>query len=427
MEPTLDFATGEESPITLEYERLGNYCSHCFRLSHLLSQCPEKPDSIVEAHTNFRASHTPRQELSTDGEANENRFSRLQPYQQRVDRHGRPFGDRISTVGSRPDGPRNKIAPPPPRHRLHQSNSREVYSNKRNHDHQSPHHSERVNNAHKAAQEEDGTAATQHSPRGQWRVKPPTADQMNPPQLRQSRSPRHSPRISLGRNLEITDFSALRPPVPRGPQEALTNTHRRLSSPRLQWRAISPEAEQEATSRPLQLNSSYHDTTVLRDQHEIPKLPINPTREMIMEDLNMAALQYVNVDDPKERAARQKRVLQSELDGSVDAAANRILEASIMREPNVALTSETEPQGMAEHSSNPPPVMNMETSGTNTTRKRGRPAKNSTATSARATAARPAIRLSPKTYAEDDYETNQEPETTLHDVYTSYQPDSAND
>ncbi|KAL0899373.1 hypothetical protein Bca101_083334 [Brassica carinata] len=52
------------------------------------------------------------------------------------------------------------------------------------------------------------------------------------------------------------------------------------------------------------------------------------TREMIMEELNVAALQYANVADPKERAARQQRVLQSEMDGSVEETATRILLAS---------------------------------------------------------------------------------------------------
>lgn len=49
--------------------------------------------------------------------------------------------------------------------------------------------------------------------------------------------------------------------------------------------------------------------------------PVMQMREAILEDLNAAALQYVNVANPKERAARQKRVLQSEIDGLVDEAA----------------------------------------------------------------------------------------------------------
>ncbi|XP_013601409.1 PREDICTED: uncharacterized protein At4g02000-like [Brassica oleracea var. oleracea] len=43
MESILEFDSGEESLITLEYEKLGNHCSYCYRLTHLQSQCPEKP------------------------------------------------------------------------------------------------------------------------------------------------------------------------------------------------------------------------------------------------------------------------------------------------------------------------------------------------------------------------------------------------
>ncbi|KAG2270628.1 hypothetical protein Bca52824_065183 [Brassica carinata] len=43
MESILEFDSGEESLITLEYEKLGNHCSYYYRLTHLQSQCSEKP------------------------------------------------------------------------------------------------------------------------------------------------------------------------------------------------------------------------------------------------------------------------------------------------------------------------------------------------------------------------------------------------
>lgn len=46
-----------------------------------------------------------------------------------------------------------------------------------------------------------------------------------------------------------------------------------------------------------------------------------------MEELREVTLQYMNVDDPTERAARQQRVLQSELDGTVEATAANIVQA----------------------------------------------------------------------------------------------------
>ncbi|CAN6868951.1 unnamed protein product, partial [Brassica oleracea] len=47
-----------------------------------------------------------------------------------------------------------------------------------------------------------------------------------------------------------------------------------------------------------------------------------------MEELREVTLYYLNVDDPTERAARQKRVLQSEMDGTVEETAANIIHAS---------------------------------------------------------------------------------------------------
>lgn len=117
MEPTLDFDSGEESQITLEYEGLGNHCSYCFRLSHLRSHCPERPEELAHHHKELHMSSSyggaPAVRTHTELDATEVRPPRQNPpFKQRVDRHGRPYGDRISTAMARPAGPRNKIAPP---------------------------------------------------------------------------------------------------------------------------------------------------------------------------------------------------------------------------------------------------------------------------------------------------------------------------
>ncbi|KAH0893067.1 hypothetical protein HID58_055496, partial [Brassica napus] len=140
MEPTLDFNTGEESVITLEYERLGNHCSTCFWLSHLQSQCPEresgseKPQS--EPHRNC-----PRY-LDTLADT---RSSSRDP-RSHVIPLARPFQQRITST------------PAYSRRRLnHQGEVREDGSSAENH----------------------------HSPRLQWRANSPTADQEATSQQRQ--------------------------------------------------------------------------------------------------------------------------------------------------------------------------------------------------------------------------------------------------
>ncbi|CAN6930839.1 unnamed protein product [Brassica oleracea] len=123
MEPTLDFDTGEESIITLEYERLGNHCTYCFRLSHLQSQCPEKPSDAANTHTDNGVAPMQRTESLTARrsplrESREHIMPQNRLFQQRYDRHGRPFGERISAAAPHPTGPRNKLAPPPQLNRL---------------------------------------------------------------------------------------------------------------------------------------------------------------------------------------------------------------------------------------------------------------------------------------------------------------------
>lgn len=61
---------------------------------------------------------------------------------------------------------------------------------------------------------------------------------------------------------------------------------------------------------------------------DFPPSHEQPTIEEVMEDIREATLQYINCPDPMESAARKQRVLQSEMNGDVEEAATRILQAS---------------------------------------------------------------------------------------------------
>lgn len=124
MEAAMDYKSGEESIISLEYENLGNHCSICYRLSHLQSQCPEKHiDSHMSRHASSQLQTTTTspphlsRHVSSQSQHADTRVSKAElpssqmPFQQRVDRHGRPFGDRISDALFHPPAPRNKLAP----------------------------------------------------------------------------------------------------------------------------------------------------------------------------------------------------------------------------------------------------------------------------------------------------------------------------
>ncbi|WZZ22369.1 hypothetical protein YC2023_123756 [Brassica napus] len=190
MEPTLDFDTGEESVISLEYERLGNHCSTCFRLSHLQSQCPDRAfiteDQSVPPSHSSRYMDTIADTRSTSREIRAPTVSHGRPFQQRVDRYGRPFGDRISTATNRPSGPRNKIVPM--RNLALQNTGRGEQVRPpglRDQDHELPLDSRRrLDN-----RGEENNVLKRQSPTLQWRIKSPTAGLEATSQRRQSLSP----------------------------------------------------------------------------------------------------------------------------------------------------------------------------------------------------------------------------------------------
>ncbi|XP_018467084.1 uncharacterized protein At4g02000-like [Raphanus sativus] len=120
-ETIIEFESGEESKITLEYERLENHCSICLRLSHLKSQCPLNPPragcpedaKALDPTPHSRVGRTDayvqsREFFSSRREETETRSTHNDAFYQRVDRHGRAFGPRVSTRQTR--------NPPPPKH-----------------------------------------------------------------------------------------------------------------------------------------------------------------------------------------------------------------------------------------------------------------------------------------------------------------------
>ncbi|KAH0862920.1 hypothetical protein HID58_080131, partial [Brassica napus] len=378
MEPTLDFDSGEERTITLEYERLGNHCSYCFRLSHLQSQCPEKPRDEAKSQDSFLFGSTKRTEAVVDSRANPRDTERIskpqeRSFHQRVDRHGRPFGNRVSTAGLRPTGPKNKIAPAV--HHSQQTTERGLpqrQSVQGEQTYHSPPYSRRRPNNHR-----ENRDTNHRSPTLQWRAKSPFSNQEVIHQQRQS----CSPRPSLGRNINITDFQTL---IATHAEENLNNVTTRRS-PRPQGRARPTIPDQEATSQQRLNHSPRAGEEANLGMDVLPQPPGLPTLESVMEELNESTLLYMNVDDPVERAARQKRVLQTEIDGTVEETSARILRNSTA---NVLPAADLSPPHTTDST---PQASPLDTGTAKTARRRGRPARTNIS--------RTTIRLSPKTYS----------------------------
>ncbi|XP_056848815.1 uncharacterized protein LOC130498971 [Raphanus sativus] len=419
METDMAYASGEESILTLEYERLGNHCTSCHRLSHLQSQCPERPNRLPPPPSATYIAQPSYKEDISEGpppprptkefEARENR-----PFQQRLDRHGRPFGNRISSTMVRPLGPKNKIAPASSAAQyLEEKEQRYRFEVQREHHYNSPPYTRRGTNILENQEEQTPTRTSNRQQTTlRWRVKSPPANQ----EATSPAIPVQSTRSSLGRNLDAVDFSPLydgsnRETILEDLREAslrYINCDDPSERAARQQRVLQSELNGtvEATAAHL-MQTPTRNTYGQRTSADLPPIPEIPTTEEVMEELRDATTQYLSCADPVERAARKQRVLQSELDGTVEAtAANIILssaltartlrtaDSSVIILPDTQLSTMQEPEPMA------PQVT--------TTRKRGRPAKakqpvpqnpSSSTAATKPTTSRSTVKLSPRTFA----------------------------
>ncbi|RID68385.1 hypothetical protein BRARA_C00544, partial [Brassica rapa] len=110
----IDFATGEELPITLEYENLEYHCSVCSRLSHVARNCPKLSHPRRHSPPKSRGSQ-PSVFSPPENSIETTQYPRRQAaapdFSKRLDRHGRPFGERVALPPARGRPISNKIVP----------------------------------------------------------------------------------------------------------------------------------------------------------------------------------------------------------------------------------------------------------------------------------------------------------------------------
>ncbi|KAL0655528.1 hypothetical protein Bca4012_076112 [Brassica carinata] len=124
-----------------------------------------------------------------------------------------------------------------------------------------------------------------------------------------------------------------------------------------------------------------------RQSVDFPPVSALPSREEVMEEIREATLQYINCPDPMESAARKQRVLQSEMNGEVEEAATRILQASTS-----AAMARTEKMQLADTSNLAGQMDTTADTSVRRTRKCGCPPKPSER--------RTTVRVRPKTYSD---------------------------
>ena len=98
VDPLIEFDSGEELVVALDYEDLQLHCSICHKLTHRSQECTQSSRE-VKPYASQRDS-----ELLAE--------PTKEPFHQRIDRHGRPFGRRIPPPKVRGQPLKNKLIPP---------------------------------------------------------------------------------------------------------------------------------------------------------------------------------------------------------------------------------------------------------------------------------------------------------------------------
>lgn len=283
-ESIVEFDSGEESPITLEYEKLERHCSICYSLLHASKHCP---DRALDLHDNALTrysrttedwrkadeSRTHRDPASRDKGVNRqntgsltvsqdllygnhNAKGKAEPdkeFHQRVDRHGNPFGERTSTKQTR-------NAPPEKPAAVHEPTWRQQEPRVFNQKQLSPQYTRDRGLTQRQATKNRDLFPSQN--KGQWR-----------------------------------------PKLVRAPEE-------------FQPRQVSPDSEQP------------NETTLALKATEEGTSNVIPTREEVMEVLQKATRQYLSHPDPVEAAARRQRVHFGDANGQMEEAPSEMLAAA---------------------------------------------------------------------------------------------------
>ncbi|CAA7061270.1 unnamed protein product [Microthlaspi erraticum] len=93
-ETVIEYESGEESIVTLEYENMENHCRICHRLTHDTYNCQEERETVKEPDPRGRYAEKRYEE----------RNEREREFHQRHDRCGKPFGDRAQPLRTRETG-----------------------------------------------------------------------------------------------------------------------------------------------------------------------------------------------------------------------------------------------------------------------------------------------------------------------------------
>ncbi|KAL0712175.1 hypothetical protein Bca4012_019153 [Brassica carinata] len=364
-ETMIDFKSGEESLLTLEYEGLKNHCSFCLRLSHLESDCPHRVEQAAAAppapvaptipvpvitqgtippvQTQPRSSKRDGEQHVHDrssGSFNSHRqHAEPTAFAQRLDRNGKSFGERISLLPSTTRPLKNKITPeisevapkeaarlqpPAPHQRGHRSEVAERRTEQRGawqgnssrHRRPSPrssnsppgghsHRHQELGNNRKRSREEHNRRETRNTSDSRQNTSPPYTTNRGrcAANTTRLRQEELEKQRSQSRLEEIGPAPVMEEPLT---EDCEVNSH----PGNVQLTTLPPRP-------PLERNLNLSDFT--------PPPPPIPSKEQVMEQLREDAHRYVNHPNPVESEARRLRVLDSNVRGEMEDTADRII------------------------------------------------------------------------------------------------------
>ncbi|XP_018479406.2 uncharacterized protein LOC108850354 [Raphanus sativus] len=340
-EAIVDFSSGEETIVTLEYEKLANHCQLCNSLLHEEQQCQNQSDQEsyhhaptttnmtrqhshlqLQAQTEHRPTAPPAQRKHHTAKEPYYEQRKQRNYSERLDRHGRPFGLRPSMRNDNLKNGQLQLRP-----------------------------TEGATKEKKADKEQ--APSDSHSYRRERR---------SPPK-------HHITKEYVQKPLRLRDDSRRRS-LSFGNHSTGSHTAGKEKNQR---------SEEEHISTPFTTPLQQRTTNEIEVQH---------LHENIMAELQDVTLQYVNVPDPIEREARRKRVLDTEAEDLMAKTAASMLAEAIKGNQNAsnhafyaALENVEEATLQEAREGEEAAPSQIETTQTPQAKKRGRPPGKTTAAS----------------------------------------------
>jgi len=353
----IEYDSGEESLIYLEYEKLENHCSFCQSLSHLKKDCLHflegnktltsqkklEESKQLEGQNNYERREPPsdrrNEKIYKDKELNQ-QYLRLEmsdynkerspkAFNDRVDRHGNSFGNRIATKQTR--------VPPPVKATTDRADTTQNWRSRthtqevENQGYVSPPYTNR-----RDGRRERNYMRAPFPQRGlsEWRIKPTNLHSvMEELEQIQDKSQRTQRDLPAHKSLhqtqgekqaeeqvlkELDEATRLYLSCP-DPTEAAARKQRVMNG--------DAKGQREETAAFILNSHSLHSTLPPGMSQEVPNNS-KQTKEQIMEDLQEVAKQYLSCTDPIEAAARKQRVLTGDASGLMEETSASILAAS---------------------------------------------------------------------------------------------------